>query len=439
MRNLKKLGSLNLGVSQFEIIGSVVKIVGLSLEVKGVIAPVGSRCQIQSGNGSSVFADIVGFRDGLSILQALGGVDGIEPNSEVVVVSRNKSLSFSEALVGCVIDPMGNVLIGNDVERDISIDIDRQPISISDRGVINTRFETGVKVIDMLLPLGFGQRIGLFAGTGVGKSVMMGMITRFSDADIVIVGLIGERGREVSEFAQETLSEEARKKTIIVAAPADYSPILRMQGAEVATAIAEHYRDKGLNVLLLMDSVTRYAQAQREVALSAGEAPATKGYPASVFAKLPFLIERAGAAKCGSITAIYTVLIEGDDTNDPIGDAARGVLDGHIVLSRKRAESGIYPAVDVPKSISRLSKDLLSDSDFKKIRSITALYSILDENADMISLGMIDRGKNLLLDKAMGAADRITDLVRQDINVSYTIKNSDDMRDNLIDDLNLVF
>ena len=424
----------NLPTVKFDVVGNVKKIIGISIEVSGLLAPVGSRCSIIS-SGNLVYADVVGFKGDVTLLQALEGVAGIEPNADVHLVSRQRLFHFSDALLGTVIDPLGNVLIGDDAARDESISVNKPPLQISERGFIKDRFKTGIKAIDIFLPLGCGQRVGIMAGTGVGKSVLLQMITRYSDADVVVIGLIGERGREVLEFATEILSTESKKKTVVVAAPADYSPILRMQGAEVATAIAEHFRDQGKNVLLLMDSVTRYAQAHREVALSAGEAPVSKGYPASVFAKLPSLIERAGSVLNGGITAIYTVLVEGDDNNDPIGDAARGVLDGHIVLSRNIAERGIYPAIDIPKSISRLSKDLLSAEDFQKTRKIASMYSLLDENADLISLGMIEAGANPKLDKAMALSADLENLVVQNIDEKYSLKESSQLRNNMYSEI----
>ena len=431
----KQIGGLP--TVKFDVVGSVRKIVGISIEVIGLLAPVGSRCSIVS-NGSVVLADVVGFKGDVTLLQALDGVSGIEPNADVHLVSRKRLFNFSDELLGTVIDPLGSVLIGDDVSRNEFISVNRSPLQISERGFISERFKTGIKAIDIFLPLGYGQRVGIMAGTGVGKSVLLQMITRYSDADVVVIGLIGERGREVLEFANEILSTDAKQKTVVVAAPADYSPILRMQGAEVATAIAEHFRDQGKNVLLLMDSVTRYAQAHREVALSAGEAPVNKGYPASVFAKLPALIERAGSVRDGGITAIYTVLVEGDDNNDPIGDAARGVLDGHIVLSRSIAEKGVYPAIDIPKSISRLSKDLLSDEDFKKTRRIASAFSLLDENADLISLGMIEAGANPRLDNAMSLSVELEELVKQNIDDEFSLKESSKLRDFMYSEISVV-
>ncbi|CAH7157923.1 FliI/YscN family ATPase [Vibrio alginolyticus] len=415
MKVLDGLSKRNQVSSRFTQVGRVKNVSGITVEVEGLSAPLGARCAIETNNGL-VMADVVGFEASLSKLQPLSGVEGINPNSKVSIVTTSSSLPFSEDMLGTVIDPCGNILIGKDCTPDMHLPLTSQPLSISERGEIDRVFKTGIKAIDTLTPIGFGQRIGLFAGTGVGKSVTLAMITQFSSADVVVVGLIGERGREVSDFAMNTLSSEARKKSVIVAAPADYSPILRMQGAEAATAIAEHYRDKGLNVLLLIDSVSRYAIAQREVAGSAGEPPTTKGYPPSVFAKLPFLIERAGAAKAGgSITAIYTVLAEGDDLNGVIIDAARGVLDGHVVLSRAIAEKGIYPAIDIPKSISRLAQELLSKDDYSKVLKVKGLFSLLADNHDLVSLGLIEPGKNPELDLALDVKGDLDSLVKQDI------------------------
>lgn len=415
----------------FQQVGRVINVIGTTIEAEGLQVPLSARCVIHTDRGE-LFADVVGFGVGVSLLQPLGEVSGVKPNSKVTLFSESPSLSFSDDMMGCVIDPLGETLIGSHSKPSMSLQTNNKPLNISARGNIDKKFSTGVCAIDCLFPMGVGQRIGLFAGTGVGKSMLLGMITKYSDADIVVVGLIGERGREVAEFVHNTLSDEARKKSIIVAAPADYAPILRMQGADVATAIAEHYRDKGLNVLLLIDSVTRYAQAQREVALAAGEAPASKGYPASVFAKLPFLIERAGKSnKGGSITAVYTVLVEGDDMNDPVADAARGVLDGHIILSRTIAGKGIYPAIDIPNSLSRLAQELVSEDQYKMILKTKEMFSLLEENEELLNLGLIEAGTNPKLDQAMLIKSDLIDLVAQDFNKISTPMQSEKKMTNL--------
>ncbi|MCM0149148.1 FliI/YscN family ATPase [Photobacterium galatheae] len=428
---MHKIKSITFEKLQFQRIGRVRNVLGHTIEAEGFDVPLNGRCVLHTDHGG-IYADVVGFTDGKTLLQPLGSVSGVKPNTKVTLYAENPSLPYSEAYLGCVIDPLGKILIGNPSSSTMAMKTNNLPLNINERGSIDEIFHTGVRSIDALYPIGFGQRIGLFAGTGVGKSMLLGMITRFSSADVVVVGLIGERGREVYEFVHDTLSEAARKKTIIVAAPADYPAILRMQGADVATSIAEHYRDKGLNVLLLVDSVTRYAQAQREVALSAGEAPAAKGYPASVFAKLPCLIERAGKSKDGgSITAVYTVLTEGDDMNDPVADAARGVLDGHIILARKVANKGIYPAIDVPSSLSRLAQDLSDGSTYKAILKVKELFSMIDENEELYSLGLIEPGSNQTLDKAMAMKAELINFISQDFHEASTPKKTKEQLDEL--------
>ena len=427
-----KLKAKHFDKLSFQRVGRVCNVLGTTIQAEGFDVPLNGRCKLHTDN-EDIFADVVGFNNGITILQPLGSISGVKPNTKVTLFSENPSLPYSDDYLGCVIDPLGQVLIGEQSSSTIAMNTNNKPLGINERDSINKRFNTGVCAIDSLFPIGFGQRIGLFAGTGVGKSMLLGMITRFSVADIVVVGLIGERGREVYEFVHHTLTEDARKKCVIVAAPADYPAILRMQGADVATAIAEHYRDKGLNVLLLVDSVTRYAQAQREVALAAGEAPASKGYPASVFAKLPFLIERAGKAKAGgSITAIYTVLTEGDDMQDPVADAARGVLDGHVILSRKIASKGIYPAIDVPNSLSRLAQDLSDKETYKSIQRVKEMFSIIDENEELYSLGLIEKGANPLIDKAINLKKDLLSIVNQDFNTKINQACSDELLNKLI-------
>lgn len=420
----------------FQQVGRVVNVMGTTIEVEGIVVPLHARCEVHTTD-NTLLADVIGFNDGISLLQPLGETSGVKPRSKVTLYSECPALPYSEKMLGSVIDPLGNILIGKPLKPSMALTTNNKPLNISERGNIDRIFSTGVCAIDSLFPIGFGQRVGLFAGTGVGKSMLLGMITKFSDADVVVVGLIGERGREVAEFVQNTLSEDARNKSIIVAAPADYPPMLRMQGADVATAIAEHYRDKGKNVLLLIDSVTRYAQAQREVALAAGEAPASKGYPASVFAKLPFLIERAGKSRLsGSITAIYAVLTEGDDINDPIADAARGVLDGHVILSRKIAAKGIYPAIDVPNSLSRLAQELVDTERYKAILKSKEMFSILDENEELMTLGLVERGTNPALDQAISLKPKLIDLVVQDFNEKSTQQQVVEKITNLITNFN---
>jgi len=331
---------------------------------------------------------------------------------------RGLHLPMGDGLLGRVVDPHGEPMdrrgpIGN-VHAEPMI---RRPINAMDRDPIRQPLDTGVRAINAMLTVGRGQRIGLFAGTGVGKSVLLGMMARYTAADVIVVGLIGERGREVKEFIEDILEAEGLARSVVVAAPADAPPLVRMQGAHYATAIAEHYRDRGMHVLLLMDSLTRYAMAQREIALAIGEPPATKGYPPSCFAKLPQLVERSGNGRDGngSITAFYTVLSEGDDQQDPIADAARGILDGHIVLSRDLAEAGHYPAIDVEKSVSRVMPNVASRAHLQQARRARAMLAKLTKARDLIQLGAYTPGHDADLDAAIRAQPRLAALLQQDM------------------------
>ncbi|HID00144.1 MAG TPA: FliI/YscN family ATPase, partial [Piscirickettsiaceae bacterium] len=309
-----------------------------------------------------------------------------------------------------VIDALGQPLDGGPpIVSHRTLTLHSEPINPLLRKPIERPLDVGVRAINGLLTLGQGQRVGLIAGTGVGKSVLMGMMARFTTADVVVVGLIGERGREVNDFIRHNLGEAGLQKSVVVAAPADAPPLMRLQGAQLASAIAEDFRDQGLNVLLLMDSLTRFAQAQREIALAVGEPPASKGYPPSVFTRIPQLVERAGNGEegTGTLTAIYTVLAEGDDANDPIVDAARGVLDGHIVLSRHLAEAGHYPAINIEQSVSRVMVDIVSQAHMRQARRFRQLYSAYEQNRDFITLGVYRKGSNPLVDEAIARHDRM--------------------------------
>jgi flagellum-specific ATP synthase len=302
----------------------------------------------------------------------------------------------------------------------------RRPINAMDRDPVRTPLDTGVRAINAMLTVGRGQRIGLFAGTGVGKSVLLGMMARYTAADVIVVGLIGERGREVKEFIEDILGEEGMRRAVVVAAPADAPPLVRMQGANYATVIAEHFRDRGQNVLLLMDSLTRYAMAQREIALAIGEPPATKGYPPSCFAKLPQLVERSGNGikGGGSITAFYTVLSEGDDQQDPIADAARGILDGHIVLSRELAEAGHYPAIDIEKSVSRVMTSVAGNAHIDAARRFRQLHARHNKARDLIQLGAYSAGHDHDLDTAVRLHEPMTALLQQSMHQSAALDAS---------------
>lgn len=386
-----------------EMSGRLTKVNGLTLEAVGVSAPLGGHCRIQTLDGE-VDAEVVGFENDKIFLMPLEQVTGIMPGGRVTVSHSGNQLPLSLALLGRVIGPSGEPLDGlGAIEMDLNASQHCEPMNPLNRRPIKQAIDVGVKAINGVITVGQGQRMGLFAGSGVGKSVLLGMMTKGTNADVIVVGLVGERGREVKEFIDEILGQQGRERAVVVAAPADMSPIKRLKGCETATRIAEYFRDQGLNVLLLVDSVTRYAQAQREIALAVGEPPATKGYPASVFAKLPSLIERAGNGgdNQGSITAFYTVLSEGDDLQDPIADASRAILDGHIVLSRDLADAGHYPAIDVGKSISRVMPQVTSPEHLNMALVFKKLLAAYEQNKDLISIGAYSQGSNPVVDKAI--------------------------------------
>ena len=427
-QKLNRLQHTTVKAKPLKIAGRLVRMVGMTLEVVGTFAPIGSRCQIMRGvDMSAIEAEVVGFHDGRLFLMPIGDTHGLAPNAEVLPVDGGVKVGVGIGMLGRVIDGSGEPLDGLgkiDVTDYISLSGER--INPLNRHPITEPLDVGVKAINGLLTLGKGQRVGLMAGTGVGKSVLLGMMTRFTDADIVVVGLIGERGREVNEFVRQNLGEEGLKRSVVVATPADDPPLMRLHGAMLATAIAEYFREKGLNVLLLMDSLTRFAQAQREIALAVGEPPASKGYPPSVFAKLPQLVERAGNGKTGggSITAIYTVLAEGDDQADPIVDAARGVLDGHIVLSRQIADSGRYPAIDVESSVSRVMVDIVADEQLKLARKFKQLYSTYQQNHDLISVGAYRKGADSAIDESIEKYPILNNYLSQGIHEHFSVTES---------------
>jgi flagellum-specific ATP synthase len=421
-----------------ESVGTLLRVTGLVLEAAGVRVPVGSVCEILSDGQSPVQAEVVGFNADRAFLMPTGELHGMSSGARVVPrpapcappqwgqenhpwrrsEDRGLHLPMGDGLLGRVVDSQGapmdrlGPLQGTRAEPMV-----RRPINAMDRDPVRTPLDTGVRAINAMLTVGRGQRIGLFSGTGVGKSVLLGMMARYTQADVIVVGLIGERGREVKEFIEDILGEEGRARSVVVAAPADAPPLVRMQGAGYATAIAEHFRDRGQHVLLLMDSLTRFAQAQREIALAIGEPPATKGYPPSVFAKLPQLVERSGngLGGVGSITAFYTVLSEGDDPQDPIADAARGILDGHIVLSRELAEGGHYPAIDVERSISRVMTAVAPREHLQAARRMRQLLTKVNKARDLIQLGAYQPGHDAELDLAVKLQPQMTALLQQDM------------------------
>lgn len=396
--------------------GKLTRMVGLTLEAVGCQAAIGARCLIIGPDGDRVESEVVGFAGDKLFLMPTGDTRGISANARVIPAGGGYEAVVGEALLGRVLDGTGCPLDGlGALQCETHLPLAGRAINPLARRPIREPLDVGVRAINALASVGRGQRMGLFAGSGVGKSVLLGMMTRFTSADVIVVGLIGERGREVKEFIENILGPEGMARAVVVAVPADNPPLLRMQGAALATTIAEYFRDRGQQVLLLMDSLTRYAQAQREIGLAIGEPPATKGYPPSVFAKLSQLVERAGNADVagGSITAFYTVLTEGDDQTDPIADAARAILDGHIVLSRRLAEGGHYPAIDIEASISRAMTDITTQGHQQEARRFKQLYSTYQQGRDLISVGAYTVGSDQQLDEAIAINPRLVDFLQQ--------------------------
>jgi flagellum-specific ATP synthase len=387
---------------QISVAGRLVRVVGLTLEAVGVKAHVGSQCIVETVKGD-LLAEVVGFSQDKTYLMPEQSLQGVSPGARVLPLSTKSKVPLSMELLGRVIDGVGKPLDDKGPIKDDAEGYEAKPLNPLARRAIKEPIDVGVRSINSFITVGQGQRMGLFAGSGVGKSVLLGMMTRGTTADVIVVGLVGERGREVKEFIEEILGEEGRKRSVVVAAPADNSPLMRLKGCETAVTISEYFRDQGLNVLLLIDSITRYAQAQREIALAVGEPPATKGYPPSVFSKLPQLVERAGngGEGQGSITAFYTVLTEGDDLQDPVADAARAILDGHIVLSRELADSGHFPAIDIEASISRVMPMVTSPEHQQLAQQLKQSYSLYQQNKDLISIGAYTKGTDPRIDQAI--------------------------------------
>lgn len=407
--------------------GKLTRMVGLTLEAIGCRAAIGGQCDVIGSNGDTIEAEVVGFSGESLYLMPTGDLRGLEQDARVVPTGRVCEAVVGDHLLGRVIDGAGRPLDGkgpiHTAERRALTGQTYNPL---ERAPIRKPLDVGVRAINALLSVGRGQRLGLFAGSGVGKSVLLGMMTKYTNADITVVALVGERGREVKEFVEKILGEQGLARAVVVAVPADNPPLRRMHGAMLATSIAEHFREQGKHVLLLMDSLTRFAQAQREIALAIHEPPATKGYPPSVFAKLPQLVERAGNGRSdgGSITAFYTVLTEGDDQNDPIADAARAILDGHIVLSRKLAESGHYPAIDIEASISRAMNDVTDLRQQEAARIFKQIYSIYQQNRDLISVGAYEQGSDEQIDAAIEAVPLLEGFLRQGMNTPVPLAES---------------
>jgi len=426
--------------------GRLTRVSGLVMEAVGLRLPVGSQCHIQIPGGQSIEAEVAGFAGDRLFIMPATDIYGVMPGARVIpdnplaaqpprlgmryiprrrAQDRVRQVPVGDSLLGRVLDGAGRPLDGlGPLLLERRVPLYSRPINPLERAPIRQTLDVGVRAINGLLTVGRGQRLGLFAGSGVGKSVLLGMMARMTEADVVVVGLIGERGREVKEFIDRILGSEGMARAVVVASPADHPPLMRLNGAAYAMSIAEYFRDQGKHVLLIMDSLTRYAMAQREVALAIGEPPATKGYPPSVFAKLPQLAERAGNGRSGSgsITAFFTVLMEGDDQQDPIADAARAILDGHIVLSRDLADAGHYPAIDIEASISRAQPDLLSDEALERTRRFKYLYSRYMRSRDLLAVGAYVPGADLVLDEGVRLYPRMQGYLMQGMRERSTLE-----------------
>ena len=405
------------------VIGRVVQVVGLIIEARLKNISIGELCRIEVSNSEHILAETVGFKEDNALLMPLGNLEGIQPGSRIYPLNRPLSVKVGPKVLGRVLSGVGEPIDGlGELEYEELYSIDRDPPTPIQRPRITEVLKTGVKAIDATLTLGKGQRVGIFAGSGVGKSTLMGMLARNCEADVNVITLVGERGREVKDFIEESLGEEGLKKSVVVCATSDNPPLVRLKGALVGTAIAEYFRDQGKNVLFMMDSVTRFSMAQREIGLATGEPPTTKGYTPSVFAMMPRLMERAGTSPNGSITAIYTVLVDGGDMDEPIADTARGILDGHILLSRDLAAKNHYPCIDVAPSVSRLMSEVANE-DHKKaagqLREVIAQYA---EAEDLINIGAYVKGSNKKIDYAIEKIDAVNTLLKQrtDENIPFS-------------------
>ena len=407
--------------------GVVQKIVGMTIEAIGLNAPLGSICLIENSDGNRSQAQIVGFSEDAILMMSFTGPLGIEPEAKVYVRNSSDVALVGNNALGRVLDAAGLPIDGGSQIFGLEeVPLESEALNPMRRKPIEKKFDVGIRAINSLLTLGCGQRIGLIAGSGVGKSVLLGMMTKFSIADVIVIGLIGERGREVKEFIEMTLGPEGLKRAVVVAAPSDNSPLLRLRATNLAHSYAEFFRGQGKNVLLLVDSLSRVAHAQREIGLAVGEAPTSKGYPSSVFSMLPKLIERTGTGEDseGTITAIYTVLAEGDDLNDPIVDLARASLDGQIALNRELADAGHFPAIDISGSVSRLMP-LLSEKENQQLAlNFRRMWSIYEENKDLIRVGAYQPGSDPELDQAISKKDQVMEFLRQDMNESAKIDQS---------------
>ena len=412
-------------VVQESVQGRLVGVTGLTLEVVGCRLSIGQRCLVDTCNNEKILAEVVGFNRDKAFLMPYRPVSGLYSGALVEGLNEDQTIIAGPQLLGRTLDGLLKPLDGLPEPQGVKIPLHSETPNPLERKPVDEPLDVGVRAINAMLTTGKGQRMGLFAGPGLGKSVLMGMMTRYTKASIIIVGLIGERGREVREFIEDALGEEGRKRSIVIAAPADQSPLMRLRSAEVCHRLAEYYRDQGEDVLLLMDSFTRYAQAKRELALAIGEPPATRGYPPSVFASLTQLAERSGNGRgTGTMTAIYTVLAEGDDQQDPIADAARAILDGHIILSRRLAESGHYPAIDVNASISRVMSRVTDEEHQRCANRIRQLLSSYESIREIIPLGGYQKGKDPLVDEAVSKYDQMSYFLKQSVSMPASLDES---------------
>lgn len=406
--------------------GKVSEVVGLTIRVEGIQVFIGEVCEILLPlQSKETLGEVVGFSKNQVLLMPLDFLDGIGPGCLVKPTGKTLTVKINEQLLGHTLDGLGRLMDGSEIIGSYEeYPVVQEPPTPFQRKKIASTMTTGVRVIDGLLTVGQGQRMGIFAGSGVGKSTLLGMLAKYCDADVIIIGLIGERGREVKEFIENDLGEKGYQKSIVVCATSDMPPLVRLKGAHVATAIAEYFRDQGKKVVLMMDSVTRFAMAQREIGLSIGEPPTTRGYTPSVFTSLPKLLERSGMSDKGSITAFYTVLVEGDDMNEPIADAVRGILDGHLILSRKIAAQNHYPAVDVQNSISRLMSSLVTEEQKKLAGELKENIAAYQEAKDLIDIGAYKQGSNALTDYAISVHHPIQDFLKQSIDEYSSLEDT---------------
>jgi flagellum-specific ATP synthase len=406
--------------------GKIVKVAGIVAEANGPGMSIGSLCCIKNSSGQNMQAEVIGFNDKKVIVMPFGEMRGIEPGSRVVDINKSPTIKVGEAYLSRVVDGLGHPIDGKGaIQAKDDYPIYGNVINPLKRKIINEVVDVGVRSINAMHTLGKGQRIAIMAGSGVGKSILMGMIARHTVADVIVIALIGERGREVREFIERNLGEEGLKKSVVVAATSDSPALVRIRGAHLATTIAEYFRDKGLDVVLIMDSITRFAMSLREVGLAAGEPPSAKGYTPSVFIQIPKLLERAGTVETkGSITGIYTVLVEGDDMNEPIADTVRSIVDGHIVLSRDLAHKGHYPAIDVLSSISRVMHDIVEGDHLNMARKLVKVLATYREAEDLINIGAYIDGTDSQIDFAKKMIHKINSFLQQDINQSITFKES---------------